>query len=105
MLNRSRSRSRRRRVDRDPGLANVGDLARLLAAVGVPPGPAREVLTAATGRGITTRTMWVWSQRFGGEALAVAVTAGMGHAEMLEHLILDTAPDFAGLRVLADLAG
>ncbi len=99
-----RTHSRRRRVARDPGLANVGDIARLLVDVGVTGLQARDLLTAAMGRGITTRTMWVWAQRFGTEGLVTAVAAGLGHAEMLEHLIAGTEPDFAGLRVLADLA-
>ena len=99
-----RTHSRRRRVARDPGQANVGDIARLLVDIGVTGPQARGVLSAALGRGITTRTMWVWAQRFGTEGLVTAVRAGLGHAEMLDHLIAGTAPDFADLRVLADLA-
>ena len=99
-----RCQSRRRRVARDPGLANTGDIARLLMNAGLASEPARDVLAAATARDITPRTMWVWSHRFGTESLVSAVRAGLGHAELLEHLIADTTPDLAGLRVLADLA-
>lgn len=99
-----RCQSRRRRVARDPGLANAGDIARLLMGAGVASEPTRDLLATGAARGITPRTMWVWSHRFGTESLVTAVRAGLGHAELLEHLIADTSPDLAGLRVLADLA-
>lgn len=89
---------------RDPGLANIGDIARLLADVGVTGGDARSLLFPAVERGVTPRTMWVWARRFGTEGLITAVAAGLRHAEMLEHLIAGTEPDFADLRVLANLA-
>ena len=89
---------------RDPGLANVGDIARLLADVGVTGPRARALVFPALERGISPRTMWVWAGRFGTDGLIATLGAGVGHAEMLEHLIAGTAPDFADLRVLAELA-
>jgi hypothetical protein len=89
---------------RDPGLANVGDVARLLADVGVTGPRARDLIFPALERGISPRTMWVWAQRFGTDGLIATLGAGVRHAEMLEHLIAGTAPDFRDLHVLAELA-
>ena len=99
-----RARDRRiRRVIRDPGLANLGDIARLLDRSGVPHDKARRVLDRAGELGVSPQTMWVWSRRFGADGLATAITAGLGHGELLGHLIDGTSPDFRDLRVLADL--
>jgi len=99
-----RARDRRlRRVIGDPGLANMGDIARLLERAGVPHDEARRVLERAAELGITSQTMWVWSRRFGADGLATAITAGLGPGELLGHLLDGTSPDFRDLRVLADL--
>ncbi len=100
---RRRSAERRRRtVDRHPGLVNLGDVERRLAEE-LPAHHHDFVLTRIGRQKIDARTLWAWLDRFGAEALVLALAADSGYAGLLRHL-RGEALNRAELEVLAGLS-
>lgn len=100
---RRRSVERRRRyVDRHPGSVNLGDVERRLADE-LPAHHHDFVLTRVALQKIDARTLWAWLDRFGADALVLALASGSGYAGLLRRLRGDDL-NRAELEVLACLS-
>jgi len=86
---------RRRYVSRHPGLVNLGDVERRLAAE-LPARHVDFVLARVARHRIDARTLWTWLERFGAEALVLALAADHGYAGLLRLLRADAAYDTGG---------
>jgi hypothetical protein len=101
---RRRAADRRRRyVSRHPGLVNLGDVERRLDAE-LPRHHADFVLARIARHRVDARTLWTWLDRFGAEALVLALAADHGYAGLLRLLRADAAYDLDELAVLARLS-
>ncbi|HYF71314.1 MAG TPA: hypothetical protein VD864_00760 [Nocardioides sp.] len=99
---RRRAAERRRRyVSRHPVAVNLGDVERRLAAE-LPPHHVDFVLARVARHRVDARTLWTWLDRFGAEALVLALAADHGYAGLLRLLRTDAAYDVDGL--VGDLA-
>ena len=93
---------RARRVARHPGLANLGDVHRRLAA-DLPDAHRDFAMDRVVRHRVDARTLWTWLDRFGAEALVLALAAGHGYADLLRILVRGTF-DIDEARVLAELS-
>ncbi len=93
---------RRRYVSRHPAFVNLGDVERRLDAE-----LARAHVDFVLGRvarhRVDARTLWTWLERFGAEALVLALAADHGYAGLLRLLRADASYDVGELAVLARL--
>lgn len=81
-----RSLERRRRyVSRHPGLVNLGDVERRLAAE-LPTHHHDFVLARIARQKIDAHTLWAWLDRFDAETLVLALAADSGYAGLLRRL-------------------
>lgn len=104
----SASRSRReaarrdRRVSRHPALATLGDVQRRLDEL--PGSHADFVLARVDRHHIDAKTLWTWLDRYGAEALVLALASGQGYAGMLRILRDEREYDAAEATLLARLS-
>ena len=92
---------RTRHLRRHPALANLGDVRlRLDAELAA---DRVDFVLARIGR-IDARTLWTWLDRFGAEALVLALAAGQGYAGLLRILREERPYDEHEARVLAGLS-
>ncbi len=103
---RRRSAARRARfVEANPTHANSTDIVAGLVRGGFSPHQAHFVIDHARRSGVRPFTMWLWLERFGADALGVAVAADLTQAQLLAHLGSGTAPDLGELGLFASLNG
>ncbi|GAA5149597.1 hypothetical protein GCM10023340_25160 [Nocardioides marinquilinus] len=103
---RDRAAGRRRRVvNQNPAAATPADVLDALVADGVPRDQARLVVERAARHGIGPFTQWLWMQRHGATALAIAVAADLTQRDLLDHLGSDTRPDLEALGLFARYNG
>ncbi|MBZ5739206.1 hypothetical protein [Nocardioides mangrovi] len=91
------------RVHRHPALATLGDVQLRLDAE-LPAGHAGFVFERVATQRIDARTLWVFLDRFGAEALVLTLAAGHGYAGLLRMLRDEATYDAAEARVLAGLS-
>lgn len=89
---------RTRHLRRHPALANLGDVRLRLDAE-----LAADRVDFVLAR-IDARTLWTWLDRFGAEALVLALAAGQGYAGLLRILREERSYDEHEARVLAGLS-
>lgn len=65
---------------------------------------ADRVLALAAAHELPAELLNRWSERFGVQRMILAVDAGLGEDGMRRHLASKTQPDWAALKVFADLA-
>ena len=94
---------RRRRVGRNPALANLGDVQRRLDA-DLTVVHADFVIERIARHRIDAATLWTWLDRFGAEALVLSLAAGDGYAGLLRILRGEKAYDVDEARLLAELS-
>ena len=94
---------RRHRITRHPALANLGDVQRRLDAE-LPGAHADFVLARIAHHRIDARTLWTWLDRYGAEALVLALASGQGYVGMLRILRDERPYDAAEATVLARLS-
>ena len=101
---RRRAAERRRRyVSRHPGTVILGDVERRLAAE-LPARQLELVLTRIARHRVDAATLWAWLERFGADALVLALAADHGYAGLLRLLREDATYDVHELEVLARLS-
>lgn len=101
---RTRETARRtRRVTRHPALANLGDVQLRLDAE-LPGHQVDFVLARIARHRIDAQTLWAWLDRFGADALVLALAAGHGYAGMLRILREEKPYDEDEARLLARLS-
>lgn len=94
---------RDRRVTRHPALATLGDVQRRLDAE-LPGCHAAYVLARVDRHHIDAKTLWIWLDRHGAEALVLALASGQGYAGMLRILREEKEYDLAEASLLARLS-
>ncbi|WP_028643484.1 hypothetical protein [Nocardioides sp. URHA0020] len=94
---------RAHRVSRHPALANLGDV-RLRLDRELPGRQVDFVLARVAQHGIDARTLWAWLDRFGADALVLALASGQGYAGVLRILRDQTTYDEREARLLARLS-
>lgn len=94
---------RDRRVTRHPALATLGDVQRRLDAE-LPGRHAAFVLGRVDRHHIDAMTLWAWLDRYGAEALVLALASGQGYAGMLRILRDEKEYDPAEATLLARLS-
>lgn len=103
---RARSAARRRRhVEQHPLQANAEDIRCALVRGGVDAEEARFITEKAAERGIKPFTMWLWTQQFDAQALAIVVAADLSHHDLLTHIADGTVPDLEELALFASANG
>ena len=100
---RTRETARReRRVSRHPALVNLGDV-RLRLDADLPGHHVDFVLARVAQHRIDARTLWAWIDRFGADALVLALASGHGYAGVLRILRDQATYDEHEARLLARL--
>jgi hypothetical protein len=94
---------RERRVSRHPALATLGDVQRRLDDE-LPGTHADYVLARVDRHHIDAKTLWTWLDRYGTEALVLALASGQGYAGMLRILREEKEYDVAEATLLARLS-
>ena len=103
---RQQSAARRRRfVEQHPTHANSEDIRCALVRGGVGAEQARYITEKAAERGIKPFTMWLWTQQFDAQALAIVVAADLSHHDLLTHISDGTVPDLEELSLFASANG
>ena len=101
---RTRETARRaRRVSRHPALANLADVQLRLDAE-LPGRQVDFVLARVAQHRIDARTLWAWIDRFGADALVLALASGQGYAGVLRILRDQATYDEHEARLLARLS-
>jgi hypothetical protein len=86
-----------------PGRVTQADLDRVLRAHPLAEPTIARVLGRAARRGIGTRTMWAWADRFGVDKLVLALDADVADARLRRHLEAGSTPDWEAMSVFARL--
>lgn len=101
---RRRSVERRRRyVSRHPAFVNLGDVERRLDDA-LPRHQVDFVLARVARHRVDAPTLWAWLERYGAEALVLALAADHGYAGLLRLLRADAPYDVHELEVFARLS-